>query len=70
MIKEGRLPQSFKVQPPRDQRIEGLLTAVEHLTRSMEDLEKRLKSLEDAQIARPEPVLSSEPQVVPQEAPT
>ena len=69
MIKEGRVPQTFKVQPPRDQRIEGLLTAVDHLTRTMEDLEKRLKSLEDAQIARPEPVPASETLVVPQEAP-
>jgi len=69
MIKEGRLPQSFKVQPPRDQRIEGLLSSVEHLTRSMEDLEKRMKSIEEAQIGRQEPVLPSEPQVVPQEAP-
>ncbi len=64
MIKEGRLPQSFKVQPPKDSRIEGLLSAVEHLTRSMEDLENRLKRVEEAQIARSEPVLPSEPQVV------
>ncbi|HEY6283929.1 MAG TPA: hypothetical protein VIW22_08400, partial [Nitrososphaerales archaeon] len=57
MIKEGRLPQSFKVQPPRDSRIEGLTSDVEHLTRSREDLEKRLKSLEEAQITRSESVL-------------
>jgi hypothetical protein len=63
MIKEGRLPPSFKVQPAKDSRIEGLLSTVEHLTRSMEDLEKRLKTLEEVQIARSEPVLPSEPQV-------
>lgn len=64
MIKEGRLPPSFKVQPAKDSRIEGLLSTVEHLALSMEDLEKRLKSLEEAQTARQEPVLPSEPQVV------
>lgn len=64
MIKEGRLPQNFKVQPARDPRIEGLLSSVEQLTRSMEDMEKRLKTLEETQTGRPEPALPSEPQVV------
>lgn len=64
MIKEGRLPPSFKVQPAKDSRIEGLLSTVEHITRSIEDLEKRLKTIEEAQIARSEPVFPSEPQVV------
>ncbi len=63
MIKEGRLPQSFKVQPPRDSRIEGLLSTVEHLTRSMEEVEKRLKSLEETQTISSEPMLPSEPSV-------
>ncbi|HEY6283488.1 MAG TPA: hypothetical protein VIW22_06150, partial [Nitrososphaerales archaeon] len=69
MIKEGRLPQSFKVQPPRDSRIEGLISDVEQLTRLTEDLEKRLRSLEETQVTRSEPVLPSEPLVAPQEAP-
>ena len=64
LIKEGRLPQNFKVQPAKDPRIEGLLSSVESLTRSMEDMETRLKRLEEAQTARSEPVLPSEPQVV------
>ena len=64
MIKEGRLPQSFKVQPAKDSRIEGLVSAVEHLTQSLEELEIRLKRLEEAQTARSEPVIPSEPQVV------
>jgi hypothetical protein len=65
MIKEGRLPQNFKVQPAKDSRIEGLLTAVESLTRSLEDLEKRLKRLEEAQTPRQEPAIPNEPPVVP-----
>jgi len=65
MIKEGRLPSSFKVQPPRDSRIEGLLSTVEHLSMSMEELEKRLKRLEDSQTARSEPIITSEPPVFP-----
>jgi CRISPR/Cas system type I-B associated protein Csh2 (Cas7 group RAMP superfamily) len=64
MIKEGRLPQSFKVQPTKDPRIEGLVSAVEHLTQALEDMEMRLKRLEEAQTAVSEPVLPSEPQVV------
>ena len=64
MIKEGRLPQNFKVQPAKDSRIEGLVSAVEHLTQSLDELETRLKRLEEAQAPRPEPVLPSEPQVV------
>jgi hypothetical protein len=64
MIKEGRLPPSFKVQPPKDSRIEGLVSAVEQLTQSLEDLEIRLKRLEEAQTAKSEPLLPSEPQVV------
>jgi hypothetical protein len=64
MIKEGRLPQSFKVQPAKDPRIEGLVSAVERLTKSMEELGVRLKSLEEAHTARSEPELPNEPQVV------
>jgi hypothetical protein len=65
MIKEGRLPPSFKVQPPKDSRIEGLLSSVEHLSKSMEELEKRLKILEESQTTRSLPVITSEPPVVP-----
>jgi hypothetical protein len=65
LIKERRLPQTFKVQPPKDPRIEGLVASVEHLTRSMEEMEKRLKRLEEAQPARPVSGLASEPQTYP-----
>jgi hypothetical protein len=65
LIKEGRLPQTFKVQPAKDSRIEGLVSTVERLTKSMDDLEKRLKRLEEGQAATSDPGLPSEPPIVP-----
>jgi hypothetical protein len=64
LIKEGRLPQTFKVQPAKDARIESLASTVERLTKSIEDLEKRLKRLEEGQAARLDSALPSESPVV------
>ena len=48
LIKEGRLPQSFKIHPVKDARVEKLNDTVERLTQALDTLEKRVKSLEDA----------------------
>ncbi len=64
LIKEGRLPRTFKVQPAKDSRIESLISTVERLSRSMDDLEKRLKRLEEGQTARSDSGLTSESPVV------
>jgi hypothetical protein len=48
LMKEGRLPQSFRIQSSKDARIDKLNSAVERLTQALESLEKRVKSIEDA----------------------
>jgi hypothetical protein len=52
MIKEGRLPQAFKIQPAKDPRIDSLTSTVERLSRSLDDLEGRLRRLEEVQTTR------------------
>jgi len=46
LMKEGRLPQSFKVQPSRDARVDRLDSEVQRLSHALDGLEKRVKSLE------------------------
>jgi len=65
LLKEGRLPQTFKVQPAKDSRIESLVSTVERLTRSVDDLEERLRRLEEGPTTRLDSGLPSEPPVVP-----
>jgi hypothetical protein len=48
LIKEGRLPKTFKVQPTADARVDKLLSTVERLNQALKSLEMRVKSLEDA----------------------
>ena len=64
LIKEGRLPPTFKVQPAKDARIQSLVSTVELLTKSVEDLEKRLKKLEEGQAARLDSSITTESPVV------
>ena len=64
LIKEGRLPQTFKVQPAKDTRMESLVSTIERLALSMDDLEKRLKRLEEGQTAPSDSGLTGKPQVV------
>jgi hypothetical protein len=47
MIKEKRLPQSFKIQPAKDPRIDVLVMEVEKLTRALSELEKRIVKVEE-----------------------
>jgi hypothetical protein len=64
MIKEGRLPKTFKIQSAREVQNEKLVSMVDELGRSLEDLGRRVRKLEE-QLAvqnQPEPQLSpSEP---------
>jgi len=48
LMKEGRLPESFKIQAPGDPRVDKLLATVEGLTQALEGLERRVKAIEDA----------------------
>jgi len=60
MIKEGRLPKTFRIQSRRDQE-DKLLTMVEQLARSMDELGRRVKELEEKFEARNEPQLLQSP---------
>jgi len=55
MMKEGRLPKTFKVQPTKETQEERLLAMVEELGRSMEDLGNRVKELESRLASREAP---------------
>ncbi len=46
MMKEGRLPETFRVQSAREVQEERLLAMVEELGRSMDELGKRVRELE------------------------
>jgi len=68
MMKEGRLPKTFKVQSTKETQEERLLAMVEELGRSMDELGKRVKELEArlasqeadaAQVSTPPPVVSN-----------
>lgn len=48
LIKEGRLPQSFKLQPVKDARVDKLNATIEKLTQAVDSLEKRVKTLEES----------------------
>jgi len=66
MLKEGRLPKTFKVQSTREAQEERLVAMVEELGRSMDELGKRVKELE-ARLASQEanaPQVSAAPSVV------
>jgi len=69
MLKEGRLPKTFRVQSTREIQEERLLAMVEELGRSMDELGKRVKELEArlassqeaaaAQVSAPPPSVSN-----------
>jgi hypothetical protein len=47
MIKEGRLPKTFKLQSPSEAETQKVSILVEEMSRSLEDLGKRVKKLEE-----------------------
>ncbi len=55
MVKEGRLPKSFKIQPSNDAQNEKLVSMVEELGRSMDELGRRVRVLEEQLAARDAP---------------
>ena len=68
MMKEGRLPKTFKVQSAKEAQEERLIAMVEELGRSMDELGRRVKELEarlasqettTAQVNTPPPVVSN-----------
>ncbi|HUH82593.1 MAG TPA: hypothetical protein VLX33_01790, partial [Nitrososphaerales archaeon] len=67
MIKEGRLPKTFRIQSKGAQE-EKLLAMIEELGRSMEELGRRVKELEEKLVARDEPRLQSPPSQGPHDA--
>ncbi len=64
MIKEGRLPKSFKLQPMKENQDEKLVSMVEELGRSMDELGRRVRNLEErlAALEGPKPQESLSPQ--------
>ena len=60
MIKEGRLPKTFRI-PSRETQEEKVIAMVEQLRRSMDELGRRVKELEEKIDAREEPPLQSTP---------
>ncbi len=65
MVKEGRLPKSFKIQPPGDAQNEKLVSMVEELGRSMDELGRRVRVLEEQLAARDAPKPEESPPVQP-----
>ena len=68
MLKEGRLPKTFRVQSTKEAQEERLLAMVEELGRSMDELGKRVRALESrltseeanaAQVGTAPPVVSN-----------
>jgi len=67
MIKESRLPKTFKIQSAREAQEGELLAMVEELRRSMDELGRRLRELEErlATQEKPEEQANPPPVVAP-----
>jgi citrate synthase len=61
LLREGRLPKTFKIQPAADLLVEKILPMVEELRRSVESLNGRVARME-ALSSHVEPVSQREPQ--------
>jgi hypothetical protein len=61
MIKESRLPKTFKIQSAREVQEGRLLAMVEELGRSMDELGRRVKELEERLSAHEEPEEQANP---------
>jgi len=60
MIKEGRLPKTFKIQSAKEAQNEKLVSLVDELGRSLEELGRRVRKLEEQLSAQNQPVPQSE----------
>ena len=61
MIKEGRLPKTFRVRSAREIQEEKLLSMVEELGRSMDELGRRVRELEEKLAANNAPLEEASP---------
>ena len=61
MIKEGRLPKTFKIQSAKEAQNEKLVSLVDELGRSLEELGRRVRKLEEQLSAQNQPVPQSGP---------
>ncbi len=64
LVKEGRLPKSFKIRPAKDQQAENLTAELARLNRTLGELEERIRKLEEALAARKDPEVPSSPPTV------
>ena len=47
LMKEGRVPKSFQIQPFRDSQIESLTSKIDRIAKLIDNLERRVKGLEN-----------------------
>jgi hypothetical protein len=59
MVKEGRLPRSFKIQTAQEAQEQKLANLIDELTRSMEELGRRVRAIEE-QLAAQQAVQSAQ----------
>ncbi len=52
LMREGRLPKSFRIQPGRTSQEERIMAMVEEFGRSLDDLAKRVRKLEEQQASK------------------
>ncbi len=55
LMREGRLPKTFKIQPARDVNEEKVMSMVEELSRTLGELGERVRRLEEQLSAQDEP---------------
>jgi hypothetical protein len=66
MVKEGRLPKTFKIQTQDEAQVRRVVALVEELSRSMEELGRRVRAIEEQLAAqRAPPSLVPVPEPVP-----
>jgi hypothetical protein len=64
LIKEGRLPKNFKIQSAREESAERMVSMVEELGRSLDELGRRVRMIEEQLAIEPAPKLQNDPQPV------
>jgi hypothetical protein len=64
LIKEGRLPKTFKIQSAKEAQEEKVDSMVEELARSVEELGLRVRKLEEQLAAKEAPTVQSQQQTV------
>ena len=70
MIKEGRLPKTFKIQTADAAQEQKVLTLVEELSRTMEELGKRVKAIEEQLAAHQAPQVQTALPPSPEDTPS